>query len=1283
MDRRPLTAAQQALCFAQLLDPTNPTFLCAHRVDIDGPLDIERLVKATELVTATAEVLGVGLATDGEQMWFTERPVPALEVIEVSGEAEVTRFVDEDLAVALPLTGAAALYRHALLRHGPERSTWYLRAHHVLLDGYGFAMLTERIIAAYTASGGDARVPAGFRPLVDLHTDEQTYLASERATVDREFWLDRLRDAGGPVSPGHRVAAPAHRHAVRHIEFPEAVGDGIRAAADRLDATWAELVFAAVTVYLYRSTGVHDLVLGMPVAGRYGTAAARVPASVVNVLPIRVTLPAAATVRQVLDVVRRELREALRHQRYRYEWLQRDLGLVGTGQRLFGPQINIKPFRRDLAFGGGVTGRVRYLATGPTEDLEVTIGLQTDTGRLDLTVDANPSCYDDEELDGHARRIASLLTRYATLDPDTPVDEVGILTEAERDLVLRAWNDTAHPVPDRTLTQLLVEQAARTPHAAAVRAEGAELTYAELHERADRLARWLVARGARPGTLVGVAMPRGLDLMVALLGVLRSGAGYLPLDLSYPADRIAFMLADARPVWVLDALPDLTASPASGAPADPAGAPASPDGAAGPTDTAYAIYTSGSTGRPKGVLVPHRAIVNRLLWMQHRYGLTHGERVLQKTPSGFDVSVWEFFWPLIVGATVVMARPDGHRDPRYLAEVIVEEKTTTVHFVPSMLRVFLAEETTGRTAAVLRRVICSGEELPDDLVRRHHDIIGAELHNLYGPTEAAVDVTSWQCSPDDPPGPVPIGHPVWNTRIYLLDPGGAPVPPGAVGELHIAGRQVATGYLDRPELTAERFVPDPWAGPDERMYRTGDLARWRPDGAIEFLGRADGQVKVRGVRVELGEIEATLNQCPGVRQAAVTLVDDRLFAYLVGSLDIQRCRAHLGRTLPEQMIPAVFVSVEELPLTPSGKLDRQALARAAREQPDAVSPPSTGSTTPPRTPTEIMLAELVAEVLGTPVPGSESNFFDLGGHSLSAATLVRRIRTELGVALPLAAVFAAPTIAGMAARLHEGTRGDEALGTLLPLRPAAGGPALFCVHPAGGLAWCYAGLLPHVDPSVAVYGLQSAGLTGPLAARSLAETAQEYVRQIRAVRPHGPYALAGWSVGGVLAHAVAVELRAAGESVSVLALLDAYPGDQWRDLPAPSRVDALRALLFMAGYDESSVVGELNTESVLALLTRSGSPLAELDRSVLAKVPEVVADNARMMRTHQHRKFDGEALLFVAAAPRAEDWLDPQGWSPYVAGLTIHPLDCTHPAMVRPEQLRRVGREVSRRLRGS
>ncbi len=562
----------------------------------------------------------------------------------------------------------------------------------------------------------------------------------------------------------------------------------------------------------------------------------------------------------------------------------------------------------------------------------------------------------------------------------------------------------------------------------------------------------LVAYGAGPERVVAVALPRSVDLVVALLAAHRAGAAYLPLDPDYPAERIGFMLADAAPAVVLTCGSVASDLPPGAAPVLVLDAPNPPqadgreDDQEGvrqlltpprPDHPAYVIYTSGSTGRPKGVVVTHRAIVNRLLWMKAEYDLQPGDRVVQKTPSSFDVSVWEFFWPLIVGAALVVAKPGGHQDPGYLAGLIATERVTTAHFVPSMLRAFLTAPDVATHCSSLRRVLCSGEALPAELASSFHATIGTSsgtvLHNLYGPTEAAVDVTSWACAPTDR-GPVPIGRPVWNTGLRVLDDALRPVAIGETGELYLSGVQLARGYLARPGLTAERFVPDPAGPPGSRMYRTGDLARWRTDGALDFLGRVDHQVKLRGFRIELGEVEAALARCPGVVHAAVLVHDERLVGYYAGAAepgpDPDELSTRLGSVLPAYMVPAAFVRLAAMPLTVNGKLDRSALPA-----PDFAT---LAGDAPPGTPREELVCRLFAETLGVPRVGVHDSFFALGGDSILAMLLVSRLRT-VGLTGTPHDVFTHPTPARLAGVLADGPEEPAVVSEPMPSSQSAPG----------------------------------------------------------------------------------------------------------------------------------------------------------------------------------------------------------------------------------------------------
>ncbi|MFI6303595.1 amino acid adenylation domain-containing protein [Amycolatopsis thailandensis] len=648
---------------------------------------------------------------------------------------------------------------------------------------------------------------------------------------------------------------------------------------------------------------------------------------------------------------------------------------------------------------------------------------------------------------------------------------------------------------DATLASLIDRQVARTPHAAAVVFEGEVLTYREFGTRAQRVAKALARRGIGPGSKVALTIPRSLELVIAIHAVTGSGAAYVPVDPDYPAERIAYLLEDSAPDAVL------TASEVSGLAAadeEDGGEPIRPPHAG---DPAYVIYTSGSTGRPKGVVVPHSAIVNRLLWAQDRYPLGPGDSVLQKTPASFDVSVWEFFWPLLAGARLVVAKPGGHRDPAYLAGLIRTEEVTTAHFVPSMLTMFLSDPAAAGCTS-LRRVLCSGETLPSAVARRFTELLPrSELHNLYGPTEAAVDVSHRRFDPAEDAETVAIGEPVRDTRLYVLDPARRPVEPGAIGELYIAGAQLAWGYHGKPGLTADRFVPCPFAAPGERMYQTGDLVRARPDGALDYLGRSDDQVKVRGFRVELGEIESALLAHDSVGRAAAVLSEDvpgdqRLVGYVTAAdghpvLDGASLRAFVAKSLPEHTVPMAVVVVGDLPVTAHGKLDRKALP------PVDWAGLSGGPGRPAETPLGRKITAVWAEVLGQDGAklGADADFFAVGGHSLSATRLVGRLNREFGVDLPLRAIFDHRTPASLEPVIGELTGRGTA--DTPPITAAAGtvGPAP--LSPGQQRLW----FLEQLQPGTALYNVPSIiRLSGAVSETALAEAFDALVARHDALR---------------------------------------------------------------------------------------------------------------------------------------------------------------------------------------
>ncbi|MFI0977110.1 amino acid adenylation domain-containing protein [Streptomyces sp. NPDC021093] len=1289
-----LTAAQSGMWFAQALDPQSPAQNTAECLEIHGPIDPEVFARTLRQVVSEADSLRMRIVEGAEgpvqsEIEDLELPLHVSDLRTASNPfSDAYAWMHSDLATPFDLA-AGPLFAHALFRVADDRWLWYQRVHHIVMDGFGYSLLARRTAEVYTAlAAGETPSDSPFAPLADLVEEDAGYRVSETYDKDRRHWDGAFADRPEAPNLAGRTALPSRTFHRRSAHLSPLATDRLRELASSIKATWPEVLIAAQALYVSRATHASEVVLGMPMMGRMGSVALRVPGMVMNVLPLRLTVTPEATFAELTRQVVLGIRAARRHQRYRYEDIRRDLGLLGEGRSLVGPLVNIMPFDYELTFAGART-EAHNLSAGPVDDLTVNVYDRTDGSGLRIDYDGNPALYEPDELALHQSRFLELLERVSQSGPHTPLAAHTIAREAELSLVLDEFNATGRPVPATTLIGPIEDQAARTPDATALVFGDERLTYAELNARANRLAHHLAGLGVRPGALAAVAVPRSLDLVVSLLAVLKAGGAYLPLDPDYPADRLSYMLADAEPACVIADRADRT--PAVGIPVValdhldtapyPTGNPA-PD--LTPQDPAYVIYTSGSTGRPKGVVVGHAAIDNRLRWMQHEYGIGPGDRVLQKTPSGFDVSVWEFFWALRVGATLVVAEPGGHKDPAYLARIIREQAVTACHFVPSMLQVFLTEPAAAACTG-LRHVFCSGEALPRETVREFGRVLGGgvPLHNLYGPTEAAVDVTYHRCD-TEATGPVPIGRPVWNTRLYVLDAALQPCPPGVGGELFLAGVQLADTYLGRPALTASRFVADPYGVPGSRMYRTGDLARWTRDGEIEYLGRTDHQVKLRGQRIELGEIEAELAHDPTVGASGVLVREDRpgdqrLVGYVTPAAgtvrpDPEALRTRLTHTLPEHMVPGVILVLDDFPLSPNGKLDRRALPA-----PEFTTTADGGRV--PANHREETLTRLFAEILGVPRVGVDDAFFDLGGTSLLAARLVARVRDTLGAELTIGTLFQAQTPASLAAQLDAGnTESDHALDTLLPLRATGDRPPLFAFHPAGGISWCYSGLLSRLDTQQPLYGLQARGLhgDGEQLPATMEEMAADYIEQMRTVRPHGPYRLIGWSVGGVLAHTVAVRLQEAGEQVELLALMDAYPSDQWQDSAIPAEADALTALLRMAGYDRTD---ELTREDVLATLHREGSALAGLPDRTLSAVVDIVVNNARLMRGHAHRRFDGDVLFFTAAAPRAENWLTPDAWAPYVGGLDNHALDCLHPELTQPGPLDEVCAVLAARLK--
>ncbi|WP_259675526.1 non-ribosomal peptide synthase/polyketide synthase [Burkholderia gladioli] len=1067
-DIYPLAPLQEGVLFHHLMSREGDPFLLSALFGIETRTRVDAFLAALGQVVARHDILRTSVHWEGipepvQVVWREARPeIEEVQLDPLGGSpAAQLRARYDERRVRLDVR-RAPLMRVIVARDGFDagQDRWLMLVlfHHLAMDHTALERVAQEVQAH--VAGEAAQLP----PSVPF----RNYVAQARLGVTRDehltFFREMLADIDEPTLPFGLQDVQGEGRGVdeARLDVAPALARRVRAQARQLGVSAASLFHLAWAQVLGHASGRDEVVFGTVLFGRMqgGAGTERALGMFINTLPVRIGLDHG--VREGVTLTHRALTRLMRHEHAPLALAQQCSG-VGASVPLFSALLNY-----------------RYTAPHATRDgIELLESEERTNYPLAITVDDFGEAFmltaqvverlEAARICGYLHEALAQLVDALERQAWRRVRELPMLPAAERERLLSAWNrtDTVYDGPT-DLVAMFEAQVARTPAAEALVHEDLRLDYAELNRRANRLAHQLIARGVGPDMRVAICLERGPAMVIGLLGILKAGAAYLPLDPGLPPQRLAYLLGDSAPAmlltleaWrpLLDAaappagLPPLLCLDAPEAALDGRAADGDLDGEAAernpgvalaPGHLAYVIYTSGSTGQPKGVTVPHGGIANRLHWMQAAYRLMPGERVLQKTPFGFDVSVWEFFWPLSVGASLVMCRPGGHKEPDYLAALIERERVGTVHFVPSMLQAFVSflEGEAAPRCASLARVICSGEALPGALARRAQACLpAAGLHNLYGPTEASVDVTAWTCEPAGQaattagaadgvrigvPIGVPIGLPIANTRIHLLDAAGEPVPVGVAGELYIAGVGLARGYLNRPALSAERFVPDPFGAPGSRLYRTGDLARYRLDGAIEYLGRNDEQVKIRGFRIELGEIGAALAACEGVSDALVLAREDgaaggerSLVGYYTGRTQAaEALRAQLSVALPEYMVPSAFVRLAEWPLTPNGKLDRKALPKPGREA------YASREFTAPQGAVESALAQVWQDVLGQPRVGRHDNFFELGGHSLLAIRAIERTR-EAGLPADVRLLFEAPTLAALAAAIEAGAAGED------------------------------------------------------------------------------------------------------------------------------------------------------------------------------------------------------------------------------------------------------------------
>ena len=1271
--------------------------------------------------------------------------------------------------LAQPLaTDEGVTVRSAVARYGGF--LWvYHSFSHVVADGFAAFNGLSRVAAIYRALSAGQPVPATRRMSLQQLLDADD-AASTARDEDVTFWEASGALEQEDTSLAGRTASPSAQSVRLAFSIDVPTQQALLDAAKQHAVSWPVLATAAVGSYLARVGGYPQASFGVPQMNRMfartlpeatralGTASAQTGCTAVNVLPVQVA--ATGPIAESLHSVKEQYARNAEHPLARQEDLERTAR--NAQSRLFGAQINVVPFDAVLPLAAPSkdesgfpvpTARIHNISAGPVADATFTLrGMPGRGNSISCEIDMNPALYTAEELERHAARLREWLPAYAAeaQREGASLNNLGLATEAElatlRELTAPALTD--HPMEYKTLLGRFRDAVAAHPQALAVldsapapgevltpesdRAYAFDraLTYTELDERARALAAQLLDWGVRPSDAVGLRVHRGAEQYVALYALLYAGATYVPVLPDLPAERVGVMMEDAECSLLLHGpglqplsaeelnpqepqrhanlpqhtLPQLTIEEAVQAPA----AEELPGTKTGLDEDAYVLFTSGSTGRPKGVAISHRAIDNRLRWQQHQIPVGEGDRVLHKTPISFDVHVWELYWPLAEGAAVVIAAPEGHRDPAYLARVIAEQSVTAVHFVPTMLSALTSSPAARRILAdagfgqdreqPLRYVVCSGEALQKDQVQAAGEVLGVYPLNLYGPTEAAVDVTFWETSTDPQRESVPIGEPVWNTGTLILDPTGHPVPVGVTGELHLSGVQLARGYKNNPQATAAAFVEQAPAGAlallngeSQRLYRTGDLACWEilPDGraVIGYRGRTDYQIKVRGQRLELGDIEMALAAVEGVSASVALLYrglrEPALAAVLeVGDVPAERAeqlveaaREHCAQVLPDYMVPTLWHTLPALPVSPSGKADRKLLASLDLT-------PQTSDAEGPHGLLEQQLCSIIAGVLGRERFGVDEDFFASGGHSLAALEVIAAVEEQLGLRVSIGALFAHPTVQALAASIA-GERGEGAeFAPVLPLReqPTAHDEApapLFILPPAGGLGWCYAGYLSHLPAQQGVYALQAEAFSDPQAgfASSLQELAEGYLKLIEKTLAERSlprrFALMGWSVGGTAAVQVAALAQAAGAQVERVILLDAYPSEQWQGVPAPDEQESFRALLRMGGLPEPAADEQLDLPGTLERLQKAGSAMGYLPEEKLGVCLGSMRASAALMRGAEQAFFDGDVLL-VGVPHEDQPYLDAEGWAAHASSFRSVLLEGTHPDLVNPARLAEV-----------
>lgn len=1324
----PLSHAQRRLWFLYKLEGPSPTYNIPVVIRMSGDLDASVLEEAVGDVIERHEILRTIFPEkmgSPQQVILSHHEIQPFFHISYIDEAELKTELHSAVRYAFELEVEPAI-QMKLFDLGSNQYVFLLLLHHIVGDGWSLAPLLQDVARAYEArvSGFDYE----FSPLeiqyVDYTLWQDQFLGSE---VDEqsilykqlEYWKNQLANLPDELALPTDYPRPLKSNSKGEtisFQIDRELHENLLMFARQKNVSLFMVLQAGLATLLTRLGAGTDIPIGSPVAGRNDEGLADLVGLFINNVVLRTDTSGNPSFTELLERVRKINLEAYDNQDVPFERLVEVLKPSRSQSRhpLFQVMLILQNTPEANLVIPKVETNLSLLNAGVSKfDFSLELSEKYDQDRVPIGINGlleySTSLYKLETMNIFISRYLKVLAE-AIAHPEQGINQIEILTTIEKEKMLKKRKQQSSNLVEHNLVSLFEKRVAQYPDNVAIVFNKEKLNYVELNRRANQLARYLIQNGVGPEDFIGIALPRSIEMILAILAVLKTGAAYVPIDPASPKERMKFIIEDSSPVMILtrsslvtnidhnqpskmieidnsqflnqiDKLIDINITD------DDRVCPLRP------YHPAYIIYTSGSTGVPKGVIIPQQNVV-RLFTATNQCFQFNSDDVWSLFHSfSFDFSVWEIWGALLFGGRLVIVPYTISRSPNDFLQLLVDERVTVLNQTPSAFYQLMQSDQENSQLGeylALRYVIFGGEALDLNRLKGwfdRHSENEPKLINMYGITETTVHVTYQELTKDliHIHANSLIGYGIEDLEIYVLDEYLNPVPSGVQGELYIGGQGLARGYLGRPVLTAERFVANPFSSPGSRMYRTGDLARWREDGSLDYLGRSDHQIKIRGFRIELGEIDAVLDQYPETKQVATVVHKDeqgnqRLISYIVPHKDSQinplDIKAYISKKIPDYMVPSAFVQIDKMPLTTNGKLDIKALPN-----PDYTSLVTSRG---PRTPQEELLCELFMEVLQLSNIGIDDNFFDLGGHSLLVVQLMSRIRTTFGIELGVGDLFEAPTVSSLVEQLASGSNQKKALETLLPLRSNGTKPPLFCIHPAGGLSWCYAGLMTCLGSDYPIYGLQARSiLEKENKPRSLDEMALDYINEIRTIQPKGPYYLLGWSLGGNVIHAMAVQLQKMGEEVALLIMLDSYPSHLLSTRGDDSEEEALMALLALGGYDPDSISDQpLNLANTIKILQQDASALASLDHETILSMKETYTNSIRILREHVPEQYNGDLLFFRSTIiPDWFDQIEPTAWQPYIKGR-IEQIDiaCRHKDMCQPGPLAEIGTKLVGKL---